>query len=294
MGKLSPLRILLKTRQTRLTRTAFFLSLGLVCAPLAGADEATLTLEPVPGLEDSPKDLPRNLAGDLESPSCVRHTVELSPIGIADEMDAPDEPLLDSPGPKESAPSLPNLSVFRVSPVRGSESSGFGWRNDPIRHDRRFHAGTDFRAARGTPVYAAAEGIVTFCGRGGGYGRLIVLYHGGNLFTRYGHLSRIGVACGERIAADSEIGQVGATGRATGPHLHFEVRFDGRAIDPVMAVNVGRTQAAQSADSVATTTRPLLSFSQDWSTRLSRTGGVNKALARERNRSNRHRRANNS
>jgi murein DD-endopeptidase MepM/ murein hydrolase activator NlpD len=135
-------------------------------------------------------------------------------------------------------PSLPDLSALAASPVPGVESSGFGWRRDPIHHHDKFHRGTDFRAKRGTPVYAAGAGIVAFTGRQHGYGNVIYIDHGGGLVTRYAHLSRIEVKAGTPIDAAGRIGQVGATGRTTGPHLHFEVRLDGRAVDPTLAMQV--------------------------------------------------------
>ena len=132
----------------------------------------------------------------------------------------------------------PDLTPLVANPAPGRESSGFGWRDDPIHGNRRFHSGTDMRAPKGTPVHAAGDGVVIIAGRQHGYGNVIYLDHGGGLITRYGHLSKIEVKKGEVIAAASEIGLVGATGRATGPHLHFEVRIDGHAVDPVLAMTV--------------------------------------------------------
>jgi murein DD-endopeptidase MepM/ murein hydrolase activator NlpD len=132
----------------------------------------------------------------------------------------------------------PDLAILTTSPIPDSLSSGFGWRDDPIRHDRRFHGGTDFKADPGTPVLAAGDGVVVFAGRQGGYGNVIYVDHGGGVITRYGHLRRIETKRDAVVAAGERIGQVGSTGRATGPHLHFEVRLDGRAVDPVTAMTV--------------------------------------------------------
>ena len=137
--------------------------------------------------------------------------------------------------------SIPDLTVLTVEPIVDmgmDESSGFGWRDDPIRHDRRYHGGTDFRAKHGTQVVVAGDGIVVFAGRQGGYGNVIYVDHGGGLITRYGHLSRIETKKDATLVAGQKIGQVGCTGRCTGPHLHFEVRLDGRAVDPVTAMAV--------------------------------------------------------
>ncbi len=165
-----------------------------------------------------------------------------------DEPEADDAPAADeAAGPGFR---LPDLSILTGEPVRGIASSGFGWRDDPIRHRRRFHRGGDYRAARGTPVYAAAGGEVVFSGRRGGYGRSIDILHGDGVLTRYAHLSKLLVKRGERVTVDQRIGDVGATGRATGAHLHFEVRIDGRAVDPTLAVRIGRLQRTAPADVV--------------------------------------------
>lgn len=137
---------------------------------------------------------------------------------------------------------IPDLTMLSVDPVAHSESSGFGWRDDPIRHTRRFHAGTDFRGQPGTPVLAAGGGIVVRCGRLGGYGNSIDIDHGGGVVTRYAHLRRIETKKDAVIAAGEEIGQVGSTGRATGPHLHFEVRLDGSPVSPIAAMSVATLQ----------------------------------------------------
>jgi murein DD-endopeptidase MepM/ murein hydrolase activator NlpD len=136
----------------------------------------------------------------------------------------------------------PDLTVLTVEPVANSESSGFGWRDDPIRHTRRFHSGTDFRGHPGTPVVAAGDGVVLFCGRLGGYGNVIDIDHGGGVMTRYAHLRRIGTAKDAAITAGETIGLLGSTGRATGPHLHFEVRLDGAPVSPIAALTVAALQ----------------------------------------------------
>ncbi|MEZ4399723.1 MAG: M23 family metallopeptidase [Kofleriaceae bacterium] len=142
---------------------------------------------------------------------------------------------------------IPDLSILTASPVPGVESSGFGWRRDPFHHRAKFHKGTDFRADRGTPVYAAGAGVVLIAGRQHGYGNVIYVDHGGGVITRYGHLSKIEIRAGDAVAAATLIGRVGATGRATGPHLHFEVRLDGRAVDPTAALHVAELQRTDPA-----------------------------------------------
>jgi murein DD-endopeptidase MepM/ murein hydrolase activator NlpD len=137
---------------------------------------------------------------------------------------------------------IPDLTVLSIEPVAHTESSGFGWRDDPIRHNRSFHSGTDFRGKPGTPVVAAGDGIVAFCGRLGGYGNVIDINHGGGVITRYAHLRKIETTKDAAITAGERIGQVGSTGRTTGPHLHFEVRLDGAPVSPIAALAVAELQ----------------------------------------------------
>jgi murein DD-endopeptidase MepM/ murein hydrolase activator NlpD len=137
---------------------------------------------------------------------------------------------------------VPDLTVLSTEPVARTESSGFGWRDDPIRHTRSFHAGTDFRSDPGTPVMAAGDGVVKFCGRMGGYGNMVDIDHGGGVVTRYAHLRRIATKKAAAVTAGDVIGQVGSTGRTTGPHLHFEVRIDGAPVSPIAAMAVAQMQ----------------------------------------------------
>jgi murein DD-endopeptidase MepM/ murein hydrolase activator NlpD len=118
-------------------------------------------------------------------------------------------------------------------------TSGFGVRSDPFLGRPAMHTGLDFRAAMGDPVRATANGKVTSAGWAGGYGRMIEIDHGNGLATRYGHLSEIGVKVGDTIKIGQVIGAVGSTGRSTGPHLHYETRIDGEAVDPQKFLRAG-------------------------------------------------------
>jgi murein DD-endopeptidase MepM/ murein hydrolase activator NlpD len=113
-----------------------------------------------------------------------------------------------------------------------SITSGFGYRRDPFNGHAAMHAGIDFKGPVGSPVFAAADGRVTFAGWKSGYGQAIEITHGNGMLTRYAHLSRIGVNVGQDVAAGATIGGLGSTGRSTGPHLHFEVRINDRAVNP--------------------------------------------------------------
>jgi murein DD-endopeptidase MepM/ murein hydrolase activator NlpD len=112
------------------------------------------------------------------------------------------------------------------------QTSSYGYRADPFTREQRFHAGLDFRAAPGTPVYAAGSGVVSSAGDGGGYGNLVIIDHGNNLTTRYAHLLAIKVSPGQPVSPGMLIGTVGSTGRSTGPHLHYETRIGGEPEDP--------------------------------------------------------------
>lgn len=117
----------------------------------------------------------------------------------------------------------------------GRISSRFGMRSDPFSRRRTFHGGLDIAAPHGTPVYASRAGKVIRVGKKvRGYGQLIVIEHRYGYRTYYGHLSKILVKRGQQVAAGKQIGKVGATGRATGPHLHFEVRKNGRRTNPLV------------------------------------------------------------
>jgi murein DD-endopeptidase MepM/ murein hydrolase activator NlpD len=118
-------------------------------------------------------------------------------------------------------------------------TSGFGIRSDPFLGRPAMHTGLDFRASMGDPVRATANGKVASAGWAGGYGRMVEIDHGNGLSTRYGHLSEIGVKVGDPIKIGQVIGQVGSTGRSTGPHLHYETRIDGEAVDPQKFLRAG-------------------------------------------------------
>jgi murein DD-endopeptidase MepM/ murein hydrolase activator NlpD len=121
-----------------------------------------------------------------------------------------------------------------LNPVDGSISAGYGWRVDPW---PEFHRGLDLAADYGTPVHAAADGVVTSAGWDGGFGNKVDLNHENGYHTWYAHLSRFAVSPGMHVNKGDVIAYVGATGEATGPHLHYQVMLDGQAIDPEPYLN---------------------------------------------------------
>lgn len=118
-------------------------------------------------------------------------------------------------------------------PLSGVLTSGFGMREHPLLGVWRPHLGVDLAAPMGTPIAATSDGIVTRSGWTGGYGLAVELDNGGGVQTRFGHMSRLNVVPGEQVHTGEVIGFVGSTGLSTGPHLHYEVRVNGRAINPL-------------------------------------------------------------
>ncbi len=131
------------------------------------------------------------------------------------------------------------------SPLPGSETtSRFGYRKDPLLGTQAFHSGMDFRAEIGHRIKCPAAGVVVTAGRTGGYGNMVEVRHKGGLITRYGHMNSIYVHEGESVDEGTVLGEVGSTGRSTGPHLHYEVRVDGNPVDPASYLNIGRKIAS--------------------------------------------------
>ncbi len=134
--------------------------------------------------------------------------------------------------------------IPQVDPANASFiSSGFGYRSDPFTGTAALHSGLDFAGPLGAPIYAAAKGVVSFAGVREGYGNCVEIDHGNGLMTRYAHMSAFGTRIGQQVAAGDRIGAIGSSGRSTGPHLHFEVRINDRAVNPrpfLQASSAGR------------------------------------------------------
>ncbi|KRC82606.1 M23 family metallopeptidase [Sphingomonas sp. Root241] len=132
------------------------------------------------------------------------------------------------------------ISIPSMQPVdKLLFTSSFGVRSDPFRGTVAMHAGVDIPGTIGTPIYATADGIISHAGRQGGYGNLVQINHGRGIETRYGHLSKILVADNARVRRGQMIGLMGSTGRSTGSHLHYEVRVDGKAVNPIPFLQTG-------------------------------------------------------
>ena len=128
---------------------------------------------------------------------------------------------------------MPVKSAFRFT-------SGFGFRKDPKGAGTRMHEGTDFAASYGTPIFATADGVVTYADWDNGYGRLIKIQHDFGIETRFGHLSQIRVEVGQRVSRGDRIGDMGNSGRSTGTHLHYEIRFGAKAVNPMTFIKAAR------------------------------------------------------
>jgi murein DD-endopeptidase MepM/ murein hydrolase activator NlpD len=139
-----------------------------------------------------------------------------------------------------------------------SFTSGFGFRYDPFHVGGAMHAGVDMAGALGSPIYAAASGVVLKAGVQGGYGNCVEIDHGRGMTTRYGHLASIDVREGQKLNQGDVLGGMGSTGRSTGTHLHFEVRVDGQAVNPMPFLEAARDvfEIQQSVDTGAPLTEP--------------------------------------
>lgn len=145
---------------------------------------------------------------------------------------------------------MDTLNMYRIaaekapfaSPVRDAVryTSGFGYRRDPKTGGRRMHNGSDFAGSHGTDIFSTADGVVTHAGWQSGFGKLIKIQHEFGIETRYAHLTNIRVKVGQRVSRGDHIGDMGSTGRSTGTHLHYEVRVNGTAVNPMIYIKAAR------------------------------------------------------
>lgn len=141
----------------------------------------------------------------------------------------------------EAYESYQDRSIFLAStpsiwPVKGWITSEYGMRINPLRHHREMHEGLDVAAQWGTTIVAPADGIVTFAGPHGGFGKTVKIEHGYGIATMYGHASQLHVRSGQKVRRGTKIASIGSTGKSTGPHLHYEIHVDGVPIDPAQYI----------------------------------------------------------
>ena len=152
-----------------------------------------------------------------------------------------------------SSMSIPSVSIPSRMPVEGVHlTSEFGMRWHPVLGGRRQHKGVDLAGPIGTPVHATADGYVSKAEWFSSYGLYVSLEHGAELQTRYGHMSRLNVAAGQIVHKGDIIGFIGTTGRSTGPHLHYEVRIAGQAVNPIPYLQADEFRQALATNTTAT------------------------------------------
>ena len=182
---------------------------------------------------------------DLHDEQLAQEIAQSGQLGLADLIES------QLTGAPISGHTRAVRSYERVSddvhgtPVDGRITSGFGHRHHPILHRRKMHYGVDIGAASGTPIRAMRDGVVTRSERMGTYGNVVFVDHGDGVETRYAHARELLVKPGQRVVRGEVLATVGSTGRSTGPHLHFEVRKDGVAVDPTPYLDAHDTIPSQ-------------------------------------------------
>jgi murein DD-endopeptidase MepM/ murein hydrolase activator NlpD len=191
-------------------------------------------------------------AGELPDNGDARFKSLFTTI-LENERNTPTIGAVEAPAAFSSPVPTRGISVPSRMPLEGAAlTSGFGMRTHPVLGGRRQHTGIDLAAPTGTPVYATADGIVSRADWYSSYGLYISVEHGASMQTRYAHLSRLAVAAGDSVKKGDLIGYVGSTGRSTGPHLHYEVRVDGLAVNPIPYMVESEAQLAYARDAKLT------------------------------------------
>jgi murein DD-endopeptidase MepM/ murein hydrolase activator NlpD len=196
-----------------------------IAAPLRAAQAAKPATS---GSEDQFKKLFANWQAIEKQQAPLAAISQAADLAAASRGSAPTASFIATPFRRSS------VSIPSRSPVEGVHfTSEYGMRVHPVLGGRRAHKGIDLGAPVGTPIYATADGTISRADWFSSYGLYVSIEHGGNLQTRYGHMSRLNVAAGQEVHKGDIIGFVGTTGRSTGPHLHYEVRVSGEAVNPV-------------------------------------------------------------
>ena len=219
-------------------------SLGERLSGLAGVDPALLRSKP--GRGGALIDARTMTVADLHS---MMDELDHAAVERADVLTLMETRLFDQ--------KMKQMMLPTQAPVEGGVvGSGFGWRIDPFAGSSALHEGLDFPAVAGTPIYAAAGGVVVVQQAHPAFGNMVEIDHGNELLTRYAHASQVFVKSGDVVKRGQKIAEIGTTGRSTGPHLHFEVRIRGVAQDPQKFLQSGgQTQAASVGATVPGTSR---------------------------------------
>lgn len=185
------------------------------------------TATPQPAAEPRPSEQPNNQTASVEI------LIPPAPIIIKRDPNAVSIPL-DGIEPKTENGAAESPYVERPATSSGVKiGSLYGYRRDPFTGRARFHSGLDIKARWGDPIGACLPGVVQFAGWYHGYGQLLIINHGGGVTTHYAHLSSFAVQVGDKVERGVLVGYAGSTGRATSPHLHYEVRIDGKYVNPL-------------------------------------------------------------
>ncbi len=244
------------------------------CRSLAGLAAAVVTLFGAnPAMANSSN--AADIAAPLRAAQAARQSAPQSALGNGDDefralfsswqsLDKPQSAALAAASARPAVPgfsgsgfaarrSIASVSIPSRMPVEGVHlTSEYGMRWHPVLGGRRAHKGVDLAGPIGTPVHATADGVVGRAEWFSSYGLYVQLEHGADIETRYGHMSRLNVAAGQMVHKGDVIGFIGTTGRSTGPHLHYEVRIAGQAVNPVPYMQAGEVLAATSAPAAAT------------------------------------------
>lgn len=202
---------------------------------------ATMAMAPAPALANASAAATTDIQAPIrEKSDTVLHKAANNDAKFSQLFASWKQVEIEKPAIGTAAASMPS----RMPVDTARFSSLFGSRTHPISGRRKNHDGIDMAAPSGTPIYATADGRVEMAKWYGGYGNFVEIEHGGNVETRYGHMSRINVSAGQMVKEGDLIGWVGSTGRSTGPHLHYEIRIAGEPVDPEPYLQTGTFQQA--------------------------------------------------
>ncbi len=218
-----------ENRQLRDANQNFETDIRELKGQLSGFEERTRQLAIVAGLDGAASEQDAGIGGDtggaIDTVEQDLAALQSDTLRVSTSLDQVDSLLTER--------SRRMLATPSITPVRGVLTSGYGYRADPITGSRTFHRGIDLSTSPGQPIYAPADGVIVQAERAGRLGNSISISHGFGYSTRFGHLSKIAVEAGQRVTRGDVIGYVGNTGRTTGYHLHYEIKLDGKSVNPL-------------------------------------------------------------